>query len=240
MASYPKDLKSPAVRVFRSKSNATAVEEPTEVVYESWKSPMAITNNSRESLLKTISADPIETTFANFGTNPDGLTESEAAERLKIAGINRVATKKAMPWWLLLLTILPNPVNLLLALIAIISVATPPPSWPTFTLLVLMVGLSVGVRFGQEWKGSQEAIKLEASVINEIQVHRHAPGEASVPEQCDVGQLVPGDIITLDPGDCVPADCLLLRTTYLQIAQSSLTGRVGASQQDRSCERKEE
>ena len=226
MASYLKDLKAgPVVRVFRSKSDATAVEPMEEVIYESWKSLMAtISNSSRESLLKTISADPIQATFTNFGTGPDGLTEVEAAERLKIAGLNRLDTKKAIPWWLLLLSVLPNPFNVLLVLIAIISVATPPPSWATFVLLMVMIVLAVVVRFWQEWKGTVEAIKLQSSVVTEIEVHRRPLEAASVSKHVDLGELVPGDVITLNPGDNVPADCMLLHTAYLQVAQSSLTG----------------
>jgi Mg2+-importing ATPase len=89
-----------------------------------------------------------------------------------------------------------------------------------------MIVLSVGVRFWQEWRGTVEAIKLQSSVIAKIQVHRRPidmPTE-TVQKDIDVGQLVPGDIITLNAGDNVPADCMLLQTSYLQVTQSSLTG----------------
>jgi Mg2+-importing ATPase len=216
---------APVVRIFQSKSDVGVVQSSEEAVFESWKSLMAIDNSSRESLLRAISMTPLQAILSTYGTSLDGLTEDEAAERLSVAGPNRLDSKKAMPWWLLLLSVLPNPFNILLVLIAIISVATPPPSWATFVLLIVMIVLSVGVRFHQEWKGTTEAIKLQSSVVTEIQVRRRSLDMASgITKEIDLGLLVPGDVITLSPGDNVPADCMIVHTKYLQVSQSSLTG----------------
>lgn len=40
----------------------------------------------------------------------------------------------------------------------------------------------------------------------------------------DERSLVPGDVIHINPGDSVPADCLVLQASHLQVSQSSLTG----------------
>lgn len=62
-------------------------------------------------------------------TAREGLTAAEAAARLKSSGPNVVSSKKPPSWWLLLLMVIPNPFNLLLGFIAVISVASPDRSW---------------------------------------------------------------------------------------------------------------
>lgn len=42
--------------------------------------------------------------------------------------------------------------------------------------------------------------------------------------QVPADQLVPGDVVTLSPGDVIPADCRLIETVALEMDESSLTG----------------
>ena len=58
-----------------------------------------------------------------------GLTNAQAAHRLKLNGQNVLSCKRPPAWWQLLLQVIPNPFNILLALIAIISVVNPVPNW---------------------------------------------------------------------------------------------------------------
>lgn len=153
-------------------------------------------------------------------TSDIGLTSNEAAVRLSIKGANLLSTKKPPKWWQLLLTILPNPFNILLGVIAIISVCTPPPSWSTFTLLVIMVVASCTVQFWQEYKSAVAAIKLQAEVSTDVRVRRCVDGFQSEDVILDEKTLVPGDILLVDPGDSVPADCMILESSNLQISQS--------------------
>ena len=190
-----------------------------------------------------------------------GLSEEEAWSRLKTKGPNVLSCKKPPTWWQLLLYVIPNPFNILLAAIAVISVATPQPSWvrppfslsawtystskianlvqPSFTILIVMIIISCGVRFWQEYKNNAAAIKLAASVTNDVNVRRRTGdilkandmGEGQLPPvemAIDRSLLVPGDIVFLNAGDTVPADCLVLEATRLQVSQSSLTGESEA------------
>ena len=150
----------------------------------------------------------------------DGLTPEEAAARLKVAGPNILSTKKPPTWWQLALSVLPNPFNILLALLAIISVATPSPQWSTFILLVVMIVISCIVRFWQEYRSTVAAIKLQASVSTNIRVRRQVWESHSDDMIVDEKTLVPGDILLVDPGDALPADCMVLETNNLSISQS--------------------
>ena len=157
-------------------------------------------------------------------TDLDGLADAVAADRLKIKGLNLLSSRKPPSWWMLLLSVIPNPFNLLLSLIAIISVVTPGPSWSTFVLLVVMIVVSCGVRFWQEYRSSVAAIKLQAGVSTDVRVRRRFDDKWVEYTTVEAKNLVPGDILLVDPGDLIPADCLVLETTNLQVSQSSLTG----------------
>jgi Mg2+-importing ATPase len=158
----------------------------------------------------------------------------EAADRLKTAGHNILSTKKPLSWWHLLLIVIPNPFNILLGMLAVISVATPSPTWSTFTILMIMIVISSLVRFWQEYRSNVAAIKLQSSITTEVSVRRRRDERLDEPKSNELGRtaeisidqagLVPGDVVLLHPGDTVPADCLLFETSRLQVAQSSLTG----------------
>ena len=150
----------------------------------------------------------------------DGLTQKEAAARLKVTGPNILSIKKSPTWWQLALSVLPNPFNVLLALLAIISVATPPPQWSTFTLLVVMIIISCMVRFWQEYRSTVAAVKLQAGVSTNVRVRRQVPENHTEDIIVDEKTLVPGDILLVDPGDTLPADCMVLETYNLSISQS--------------------
>jgi P-type Mg2+ transporter len=155
----------------------------------------------------------------------DGLTQDEAATRLRIKGANLLSTKKPPTWWQLLLSVIPNPFNVLLGLLAVISAATPPPQWSTFILLVLMIMISCVVRFWQEYRSSVAAIKLQAGVSTDVRVRRRVNGVRAEEIVVDEKILVPGDILLVDPGTVIPADCMILESVNLQISQS----RYGSS-----------
>ncbi|KAE8448503.1 hypothetical protein EG329_009384 [Mollisiaceae sp. DMI_Dod_QoI] len=86
-----------------------------------------------------------------------------------------------------------------------------------------MVVLSCGVRFWQEYRSNIAAIKLQNSVTTNVRVRRQVQGKC-IEKVIDEKTLVPGDILFVDPGDAIPADCLLLEARNLSISQSSLTG----------------
>lgn len=163
---------------------------------------------------------PPDIAMNHLQASQDGLTQEEAAARLKVTGPNILSTKKPPTWWQLALSVLPNPFNILLALLAIISVATPPPQWSTFTLLIVMIVISCIVRFWQEYRSTIAAIKLQASVSTNVRVRRQVQENHTEDLVVDEKTLVPGDVLLVDPGDALPADCIVLETYNLSISQS--------------------
>lgn len=83
---------------------------------------------------------------------------------------------------------------------------------------MVMVVISCSVRFWQEYRSSVAVFRLQSSVTTAVRVRRQ--GESTVEGRT----LVPGDIILLSPGDVVPADCLVIESSFLRITQSQWTG----------------
>jgi Mg2+-importing ATPase len=83
-----------------------------------------------------------------------------------------------------------------------------------------MIAVSCGVQFWQEYRSSVAAIKLQSGVSTDVRVRRRIDGLQVEGVVVDEKTLVPGDILLVDPGDSVPADCMILEASNLQISQS--------------------
>lgn len=81
-----------------------------------------------------------------------------------------------------------------------------------------MVVISCAVRFWQEHRSNVAIFRLQSSITNEVSVLRRERKTAPAAE------LVPGDMVILSSGDLVPADCLVIQSTFLRIGQSQWTG----------------
>ncbi|KAK2465045.1 hypothetical protein APHAL10511_003121 [Amanita phalloides] len=165
----------------------------------------------------------IEHALQRLKSTIEGLEASEAQQLLKKLGPNELSNVKPPTWWWLLLSALPNAFNILLIVLAIVAIATS--DIATFSILLLMVVLSVGLRFIQELKSNRRAASLKDLITAECDILRResAQGPGTV-RAVHRGQIVPGDVVVLTTGNVVPADCLLLEANMLTISQSSLTG----------------
>jgi len=184
---------------------------------------------ARDFLLKVSNLDA-EGVFAELKTSGHGLTDAEVTERLEQYGKNAVAREKQLTWYHLLLSNFKNPFILVLVVLGTVSYLTDDIS---ATIVVsIMVALSVGMRFMQEYRSNRAAEALRTMVRTNATAKRihqieNEEGEVeSVKEKCEVPfeELVPGDIIYLSAGDMIPADVRLLHSKDLFISQSVLTG----------------
>ena len=152
-----------------------------------------------------------------LGTSPAGLTEEEAAERLERFGPNEVAAEKQQGWLQRLYVAGRNPLVILLTVLASVSFATQ--DFRAGTVMLLMVGLGVSLRFVQETRADTAAAKLKAMIRVTATVVRH--GQA---RELPLRELVPGDIVKLSAGDMIPGDVRLISAKDLFIIQATLTG----------------
>ncbi len=153
-----------------------------------------------------------------------GLSSAEVEARRAQFGSNEIVTAAAVPAWKRLLTQFSDPlVLLLLAAIAVSLVAwwidgaeeTPIDAIVIAAIIVLNAALG----FWQESKALDAVAALRRMSVAHTTVLRNGAAK-SIPNT----ELVPGDIVELDEGDAVGADCRLLEAANLQVAEAPLTG----------------
>jgi Mg2+-importing ATPase len=186
--------------------------------------------NGASAALVDASRGQVTSVFETLGTTADGLAESEIEQRLETYGRNTVAHERATAWPVMLLNNFRNPFILVLFVLGSVSYATG--DLRGTAVVSVMVGVSVVMRFFQEFRSSRAAEALRAMVRTTATVTRRYPhpddenvlisGKREIPFE----ELVPGDIVHLSAGDMIPADIRLISSKDLFISQSALTGEA--------------
>src|SRR5678816_2229464 len=167
-------------------------------------------------LLETAVIDPAAV-FARLSTHPEGLPSGEAAARLAEHGPNVLPRDERPSLARLLWRSVINPLVLLLAVLATVSIATGDAR--AATMMVLMIVLSVGLKLFQEAKAGSTAAKLKAMISVHATVLRDRQ-----PREIPLSQLVPGDVVQLAAGDMIPGDVRIVQAKDLFVIEGSLTG----------------
>ena len=155
--------------------------------------------------------------YALLKTAATGLTQAEAEERLAQHGPNEVAREKRHTLLDRLIIASRNPLVILLTLLAAVSFATG--DFRAGTVMMLMVGLGLSLRFVQETRADEAAEKLKAMIKVTATVIRDGQ-----PKELPLRELVPGDVVKLSAGDMIPGDVRLISAKDLFIIQATLTG----------------
>lgn len=147
---------------------------------------------------------PFEDVCAALGTDLDrGISEARAGELLKQYGRNELKGQAGVNPWKILLRQVANGLTAVLILAMIVSFAVT--DYAEGGVLVLVIAFNTVVGFVQEYRAEKtmDALRKMASpsakVIREGAQHRISSGDA-----------VPGDLMTFEVGDIVPADCRLV------------------------------
>jgi Mg2+-importing ATPase len=167
-------------------------------------------------LLEAAESDADEV-LRRLETSRNGLSDEEAARRLRQYGPNAVAQEGKHGWLRLLLRACVNPLVILLLLLAGVSFLTG--DYRAAIVMVAMVVLGVSLRFVQELRAEVSAAKLKSMIRVTATVVRD--GQA---REVPLAELVPGDVVRLSAGDMIPADLRVLSCKDLFVIQASLTG----------------
>lgn len=160
-----------------------------------------------------------------LGTDADtGLSSSEVELRRSRFGRNEIVKSAATPAWQRLLAQFRDPlVLLLLGAIAVsllawlVDGANDTPIDAVVIAAIIVLNATLG--FWQESKALDAVAALRAMSAAHTTVRRN--GHTS---SIAMTELVPGDIVSLDEGDAVGADCRLLEVANLHVAEAPLTG----------------
>jgi len=160
-----------------------------------------------------------EQVAASMEVDPEsGLSAAEAASRLEKHGPNKFAEAKAEPRWRAFERQYHDPMQVVL-LVAGIGSIIPLEQYGTGIMLLFLTVFNAVLGLNQEGKAAAAVAALQKMMIIKAKVHRG--GELL---QLPAEQLVPGDIVSVEAGDIIPADGRLLSAATLEVAESALTG----------------
>src|SRR6478735_2144527 len=146
-----------------------------------------------------------------------GLDADAARQRLAEYGPNQLATEPPPSLWSVAVGQLSNPMNIMLAIVAVASLAIGQIATGIFVALLVTFNIVMGSR--QELKALSSVEALAQLQVPHARVRR--AGRVEAIESVD---LVPGDIVLLEAGDVVPADGRVLVSATLEVQEAALTG----------------
>jgi len=160
---------------------------------------------------------PLDELQRQLNTSPTGLTSAEATARLRQYGPNSLARESRFAVLFEFLRFFLNPLVAILLVASIIAYITG--DHTDALIIIVIVLISAVLDFFQQFQAQHAMAKLRKEVATTAEVLRD--GRA---QEIPIAQLAPGDIITLNAGDLVPADARLLSVNDLHVRESSLTG----------------
>jgi Ca2+-transporting ATPase len=151
------------------------------------------------------------------GSTERGLAVAEAAGRLAGVGPNAIVSEKPPSAAAIALGQLRNAMNIMLIAVSIVSFVIGETSTGIIVALLIVLNVVLGTRQELQARASVDAL----SKMQVPQAKTLRGGEMALVPAVD---LVPGDIVSLEAGDIVPADGRLLRSATLEVQEAALTG----------------
>ena len=166
--------------------------------------------------------------FAEVKSSENGLTTAEAEKRLEANGKNKLAEAKKQSMLSRFIDQLKDPMIIILLIAAVISAVTEfiehdpaagmyVPTDAIIILVVVLINAVLGVL--QESKAEKAVEALQKMSAATTKVLRDGKVETVKSED-----LVVGDVILLDAGDAIPADCRIFECASMKIEEAALTG----------------
>ncbi|WP_238012320.1 HAD-IC family P-type ATPase [Dactylosporangium sp. AC04546] len=212
-------LAEPSEQGARRTSLATALAQGANVVSGMW-SVRDLSRRTPPAAAVDVAwhALPVAEVMRALGTTPHGLDEHDAERRRLDTATTDAADAPAGRGVLgTIVGELDTPLTLPLAAGAGVSAATGATS---DAALVLAVILANAVLSGVQDATARRALRrLVSEATPPVRLRRGGVGRVG-----GLTELVPGDVILLEPGDAVPADCRLLEAGGLEMDESPLTG----------------
>lgn len=152
-----------------------------------------------------------------FQSSKQGLTDTEANQRLAEVGPNELLQAQGTTVWTLLASQFKN--LLIIVLLIAVGLSLILGHMSEAIAIAVIVLLAVLLGFVQEYRAERSLEALRQIAAPQATVLRNGQ-ELDIPAR----QLVPGDVIILQTGDKIPADARLFEAVNLQVVESVLTG----------------
>lgn len=150
-----------------------------------------------------------------------GLSASNATDRLLQYGPNALQEQGGRSGWAILWEQLTSTMALILTAAAIISGVVG--SFKDAVTILAIVALFALLGFVQDYRAERAIAALRRLAVPLVRVRRNAQVQ-----ELPAVDLVPGDIVLLEAGSVVPADCRLLEAHALRVQEALLTGESEA------------
>ena len=182
---------------------------------------------------KNTHAQNLEQVYHTLQASAEGLSDVQAAERLKQYGYNELKAKPPKAITAMLKEQITDPMVLILVAAAGLSFLLGETIEAAVIFTIVIVNAFIGIVQEKKAQSALEALRgISAPTARVLR-----DGEESV---IPAKEVVPSDIVFLRDGDMVPADLRLIDSVNLQIQEASLTGESVASTKDAAAILKEE
>nr|WP_255361612.1 MULTISPECIES: cation-transporting P-type ATPase [unclassified Candidatus Frackibacter] len=155
--------------------------------------------------------------FKELSTSQKGISEKEAKKRLKKYGENKLEVSQGTPKWLLFLLQFKDVLTIMLVVAAGMSLLIQ--NYRDAIVMLAIVVINVVIGFFQEFKAEKIMSSLKKLIQSPAKVYRDG-GLKEIEQK----NLVPGDVISLEEGDKVPADIRIIESNNLRTNEVALTG----------------
>ena len=162
-------------------------------------------------------AIPADDVLEHLEADAGGLSAADAAERLEVAGPNRLPEPARKPAWLRFLAHFNDTLIYILLGAAVIKALMG--DWLDFWVIMVVAIINAVIGYVQEGRAEKALAGIRGMLSADAGARRDGSW-VTVP----ASDLVPGDVVRLMPGDKVPADLRLLQAHQLRIDEAALTG----------------
>ncbi|CAF1039404.1 unnamed protein product [Didymodactylos carnosus] len=168
----------------------------------------------------------LEQIYELFDATPDGLNDTQVAERVQKFGPNKLEEKERNPI-LQFLLFMWNPLSWVMEVAAFVAIALSngggqPPDWEDFLGIVCLLVINSIIGFVEQQRAGNAVKVLMQSLAPESRVKRNGQWET-----IDASELVPGDVIGVKLGNVIPADARITSAQgEISVDQAALTGEA--------------
>ena len=156
-------------------------------------------------------------TLAEVQGSPEGLSESQASQRLRTYGPNELLERGTASFWKILWQQLRSILLLVLILAAVISAALGDYADALAIGAIVVLNVCLGAR--QEYRAEKAMAALRELAVPTVRVRR-----GRQVREISARDIVPGDVILIETGNRIPADARLLESVNLRVQEAALTG----------------
>ncbi|MCA9172901.1 MAG: cation-translocating P-type ATPase [Planctomycetales bacterium] len=164
----------------------------------------------------------LKETLAELDSDAEqGLVGEQARLRLEQHGPNELIEASGRGPWKILWEQVSGAMVLMLIAAAVISFLL---HETTDTIVILaIVALNAALGFAQDYRAEKALAALKKLAVPLVRVRRDG-----MVQEMSARELVPGDIVLMEVGNYVPADCRVLESINLKVQESALTGESEA------------